>query len=82
MTEESKTSDFNKTGDDVKRLTKKETLQLNPFQQFEKKFPFYQMDVNGFMLRVREAMAKEQPDQAKTLYNVKTVTLDTIQEAF
>jgi hypothetical protein len=55
---------------------------LNPFQKFEKKFPFYHMDINGFMLRVRQAMVAENPEEEKTLYNVKYIALKSMQNAF
>ena len=48
-----KYDDFNRTGDDVKRISEKELKKLNRYQQFEKKFPFYLMDVNGFIMRIR-----------------------------
>ena len=40
------------------------------------------MDINGFMLRVREAMADENPEEATTLYNVKSIPISAMQKAF
>ena len=40
------------------------------------------MDINGFMFRVKEAMLAMEPDQAKTLYNVKYITIDAMRDAF
>ena len=53
--------DFNPTGDDVKKLSNNQMKKLNRFQKFEHKFPFYQMDVNGYIFRIKEAMAIEIP---------------------
>ena len=47
--------DFNEEGDDVRKLTTVELMALNRFKRFEKSFPFYRMDVNGFMELVRRA---------------------------
>ena len=41
-------------GDDVTSV--KNYDQLDPYQKFEKEYPFFRMDVNGFCLHVREAM--------------------------
>ena len=62
LTKEEKLEDFNAHGDDNKKLTEKQMAKLNKFQQFEHKFPFYLMDVNGFMHRVKEAMIAENPE--------------------
>ena len=44
--------DFNKFGDDVKEISKAELNKLSRFEQFEKRFPFYKMDVNRFILLI------------------------------
>ena len=48
--------DFNFKGDDVRKITKSDFSKLNQYEQFEKLFPFYLMDVNGYTLRIKEAM--------------------------
>ena len=48
MSNDEKFSDFNSARDDVKKLNMMELQLLNRYQRFEKKFPFYLMDINGF----------------------------------
>ena len=57
---------------------------MNVFERFEKKYPFYLMDVNGFKYRLREAQGKESPeDEAnETLWNVKSVSLENLKTVF
>lgn len=40
--------DFNAQGDDVKELTAAQLEKMTPVERFEKLFPFYRMDINGF----------------------------------
>lgn len=40
-------------------LTKSQLAKLNRYQRFEKYFPFYKMDVNGFMMLVDKAKRSE-----------------------
>jgi hypothetical protein len=47
--------DFNASGDDVKELTAAQLSKLQPVERFEKLFPFYRMDINGFQLRTKQA---------------------------
>ena len=47
--------DFNEHGDDVKALSTAKLAKLSRECRFEKQFPFYRMDVNGYSLRIREA---------------------------
>ena len=40
-----------------------ELIQMNKWQKFEYHFPFYRMDVNGFVQHVKEAMKDFQKKQ-------------------
>ena len=59
MTLDSRGKDFNKEGDDVREKSIKELEKMDRYTKFEHKFPFYRMDVNGYMLRMKEALQKE-----------------------
>lgn len=64
-------------------LTQEEFDELDRYEKFSKTYPFYMMDVNGFMQLVRRAMKityKDEPDAQ--YYEIKHVTLDALQEAF
>jgi hypothetical protein len=56
--------------------------KLNKYQQFEHLFPFYQMDVNGYIYRIKEALALEEPDKGTHVYLVKQVSLENLQKVF
>jgi len=47
--------DFNTHGDDVKEFSQSKIAKLNRASRFEKLFPFYRMDVNGYSKRITEA---------------------------
>ena len=59
MTLDSRVKDFNKEGDDVQEKSIKEIKAMDRYTRFEHKFPFYRMDVNGYMMRIKEALTKE-----------------------
>jgi len=40
---------------DKKALSKDKMKDLNRWERFEKSFPFYRMDVNGFMKLINDA---------------------------
>lgn len=46
--------DHNFGGDDVKEV--KNYHKLDRYQKFEKLFPFWRMDINGFILHVKQAV--------------------------
>ena len=57
--------------------------KLGRYERFEKSFPFYRMDVNGFMVLIKRAMRltfKDEPN--KPLWQIKHITLEALQEAF
>ena len=43
-------------GDDVKELTTDQLKTLPRYTRFEKEFPFYKMDINGFGMHLKAAM--------------------------
>jgi len=64
--------DFNEDGDDVRELTAIELKAMDRFKRFEKWFPFYRMDVNGFMELVRRAMRDTYHNEPlKQLFEIK-----------
>ena len=40
------------------------------------------MDVNGYIVRIKEALALEEPENAGRIYVVKEVSLASLQKAF
>ena len=44
-------------GDDVEEITPFQLKKLGRYQQFEKQFPFYKMDVNGYIFHINDAIA-------------------------
>ena len=44
-------------GDDVEEITPLQLKKLGRYQQFEKQFPFYKMDVNGYIFHINDAIA-------------------------
>lgn len=76
-------NDFNTSGDDVKALTSAQIMKLDRYEKFEKSFPFYQMDVNGFMLLIRKAMKTTFADEPeKQIYQIDHVSHAALKEAF
>lgn len=53
--------------------------ELNRWERFEKSFPFYRMDVNGFMKLVNDARRITQPDMSIPLYETKYITLESLK---
>ena len=82
LTESQKLDDFNEHGDDRKKLSAKQLKKLNRYQQFEKLFPFYLMDVNGFMFTLKKAMIAQYPEHKDELWEIKTISLESMAEAF
>ena len=82
MSESQKLADFNQHGDDRKQITAKELSKLNRYQQFEKKFPFYLMDVNGFMFKVRKAMVDHKPEWKDTPWLIRCIPLEVMAKEF
>lgn len=56
--------------------------KLNRYKRFEKLFPFYQMDVNGYILRIKETMAKDKPEFKDRLEMIHSVKLESMAEVF
>jgi hypothetical protein len=52
--------------DACRTIREDELEKLGRYQRFEKSFPFYKMDVNGFMVLVKRAMRltyEDEPDK-------------------
>jgi len=75
--------DFNSKGDDVAAISAAKLAKLDRYEQFEKRFPFYRMDINGYSLRIKEAMQKEADEVgAANTFEVHTIKLTTLQGVF
>ena len=48
--------DFNEYTDDCSTIGDDDLEKLGRYARFEKSFPFYKMDVNGFMVLMKRAM--------------------------
>lgn len=58
--------DFNEKSDVCETMDDEEMAKLGRYARFEKSFPFYKMDVNGFMVLIRRAMRityKDEPEK-------------------
>lgn len=75
-------SSFNSTGDDVKKIRTKSIMKLNRYKKFEKLFPWYQMSVNGYIFRMKEAMALDQPELKDKVGEVTHIRLESMALAF
>lgn len=75
-----KLGDFNQEGDDASKLTEKQLMKLNRYQKFEKLFPFYLMDVNGFMHLVQKGAKQENPEMK--IWHIKTISIQALATAF
>ena len=74
--------DFNPYGDDRRTLTAKEFGRLNRYEKLEYTFPFYKMDVNGYVFKVKIALLNENPEKKGQLYLCKYVSLEALQKSF
>ena len=71
--------DFKEDRDCNQTMNTEEMDKLGRYERFEKSFPFYKMDVNGFMLLTKRAMritCKDEPD--KPLWQIKHITLEAL----
>ena len=72
---------FKHNGDDVKEISKQELDKKNRYEKFEYLFPFYRMDVAGYMFRIRQACHYEYPDKQK-IWEVTSIKIDSLRHAF
>ena len=61
-------SDHKKDADDVKAISKQKLEKMDMYERLEYRFPFYKMDVNGYIVHIKEAMKLYMPD--KLLFNI------------
>ena len=54
--------------------------EMDVYQRFEHYFPFYRMDVNGYMNLLKKACKITHPDKAE--HEVKDVSLTALREVF
>lgn len=74
---------FNEEGDDHPALKESELVRLSHWEQFEKSFPFYRMNINGFMKLIKDAMRYTYREKPETqIYEMAHVTLESLREAF
>ena len=73
-------ADFSKDDDDVKALSKAALAKLDRYQRFEKYFPFYRMDINGYQLLLQTARMntyagqKNENGNAYLLYEIHDIS--------
>ena len=71
--------DFNEMTDDVDTIETEAFEKMGRYEKFEKSFPFYKMDVNGYMLLIKRAMRFTYPDLPdKPLYEIKHITHEAL----
>ena len=66
--------------DDRRPLSEEEFEKLDRFEQFEHSFPFYLMDVCGFIMHIKEAMHDSHP--GIELQEIKSVSLEALSTEF
>jgi len=66
--------------DDRRPLSEEELDKMNRFEQFEHSFPFYLMDVCGFILHIKQAMHNS--NEGIELQDIKSVSLDALSKQF
>ena len=57
-------------GDDAEPLSEEAIAELDSFSQFEKQFPFYKMDLNGFMYHLRKAQSQTEKEYVQLAHLV------------
>ena len=64
-------------GDDAPPITPIDLRKLDRYCHFEKMFPFYKMDVNGFILHVNMAIVStcEEKDRGQFITKISLVEL-------
>ena len=81
-------ADVSKDDDDVKELTKAELAKLDRYQRFEKYFPFYRMDINGYQLLLQTARMntyagqKNENDEPYLLYEINDISWEQLKAVF
>ena len=63
-------------------MTEAQIKKLNRYKQFEKKFPFYQMDVNGYIHRIKECMVAQEPHNEQRLDLIDNISLEIMAQGF
>ena len=79
-TRQDRIADHNLDKDDRQKLSTKEMNKLERYSRFEKRFPFYLMDVNGYVMHLKEAMKAFLPDT--DFKDIKNIDLSSLQGAF
>jgi len=54
--------DHKMDGDDVDTIAYAKLSKMDRFERFEYSFPFYKMDVNGYIVHIKAAMKIYQPN--------------------
>jgi hypothetical protein len=73
-------ADHKLDADDVKPISSSKLTSMDMYERLEYRFPFYLMDVNGYIMHIKEAMKLYEPQ--KMLFNIHNVDLDSLQKAF
>jgi hypothetical protein len=73
---------FNRNGPDAPEVSSIKLALMNNQEKFEHHFPFYRMDVNGYVYLIKLALIEENPDMENTLENATSVKLSSLQKQF
>ena len=65
-----------------KALSEKQMASLDRWERFEKSFPFYRIDVNGFIQLIDDARRNDVPNFEVPLHEIPYVTLESLHKVF
>ena len=72
-------------GDDVESIQTRKLRRMERYSRFEKYFPFYKMDINGYIFHVNQAVHYDWSEKNDPHFNIKkleVVSLRSLQRAF
>lgn len=69
-------ADHKADSDDVKHISTSNLVKMDLYERLEYRFPFYLMDVNGYIMHIKEAMKLYEPN--KLLFNIENVDLQSL----
>ena len=56
-------ADHKLDADDAKNILKSKLVAMDMYERLEYRFPFYLMDVNGYIMHIKEAMKLFEPEK-------------------
>ena len=71
----------NREGDYIPKISKEKLDQMtDKYERFQYMFPFYRMDVSGYVHHLKVAMKEFQPD--RRIFNINIINLASLQKGF